>query len=71
MEKYFDFFKMDKKNVQKNISKTLLLRKFSDTILKIYRHKLNSKIIFYYDIFLKKNLKIFLWILYGDFRGHF
>jgi len=59
VEKYFDFFKMDKKNVQKNISKNVLLRKFSDTIFKIYRHKLNAKIIFYYDIFSKKNLKIF------------
>ena len=42
MEKYFDFFKMDKKNVQKKNSKTLLLTKKFVTMLKIYRHKLND-----------------------------
>jgi sRNA-binding regulator protein Hfq len=59
MEKCFDFFKMDKKNVQKKFLKTVLLRKNSVTILKIYGVKLNDYFIFYYDIFSKKNLKIF------------
>jgi len=62
---------MAKINVQKNIIKTVLLRKFSDTIFKIYGVKINDSFIFYYDIFLNKNLKFFLWILYGEFRRHF
>jgi len=50
---------MAKINVQKNIIKTVLLRKFSDTIFKIYGVKINDSFIFYYDIFLNKNLKFF------------
>jgi len=54
---------MAKINVQKNIIKTVLLRKFSDTIFKIYGVKLNDSFIFYYDSFLiffyKKDLEVF------------
>jgi hypothetical protein len=43
---------MEIKNVQKLIPKTLLLRKFSDTIFKNYAVILNDKKNICYDIFL-------------------
>ena len=41
--------------------KYFLLRKFFITIVKIYRDKLNQKILFYYDNFFSKNLKNFFY----------
>jgi hypothetical protein len=54
VEKYFDFQKWTKINVQILIAKTLLLTKNFSLIIKNYRHNLNDKFLFYDDNFFVK-----------------
>ena len=63
---------MDKKNVQKNILKTVLLTKNSVTMFKNYRHKINDIFLFYDDKFLiffcGKGFRDFLFYYFRTFR---
>jgi hypothetical protein len=59
MKSILTFSKWTKKMSKIDLSKILLLTKNFVLIMKIYGVILNQKKLFCYDIFFKKNLKIF------------